>query len=230
MQDRNIEWFHENRTYQEYTQKFAIYRFARQSLERELRHCQSLLDIGNGGFFNYNVSGIPRVVALDLFVDSVTQSESNVTAIAGDALSFSLDERFDCVVMQNLIHHVTGKSPEESVRNMEAILANGARHLATKGKIVLMESTVPEWFYACEKLAFRLLYPVWRFPHPLTLQHTSTRIMNAAHKAGLAITECSFVPKGRWVLQFGLPFPSVLTPIQFMKLVLVPARNDSGPQ
>src|SRR4051812_31628802 len=108
--DRNVEWFHDNHEYQEQVAEFAIYRNARRALQRELEGCQTVLDIGNGGFFNYDVSRMDRVIGVDLFVPEEIDLPPNVTMLAGDARTFSLDEQFDCIVMQNVIHHVTGST------------------------------------------------------------------------------------------------------------------------
>src|SRR4051794_24873305 len=104
LKDLNATWFKGNHAYQEEVHKLEIYRNARISLERELVGCRSLLDIGNGGFFNYDISKIEDVVALDLFIDEV-EAPPNVRFIQADAMDFQIDRKFDRIIMQNVIHH-----------------------------------------------------------------------------------------------------------------------------
>lgn len=225
MTDKNITFFSDNETYQSNVISMDSYVTMRQVLERELEGVKTLLDIGNGGFFNYDISKMRRVVALDLFLDETADFGSNVTPIKGDALNFRIGsdretEKFDAIVVQMLIHHLCGKSPEESERNIDLLFFQCREHLDKDGKLVIIESTVPSWFYTLEKMAFRILFPIWFFPHPLVIQHTPAKLLEAAKKAGLKVVEYTTIPKGNWVLQFGLPFPAALTPVQPIKLVL----------
>lgn len=225
MTDKNITFFSHNETYQTNVNSLDTYVNMRRLIECELNEVQSLLDIGNGGFFNYDISRIKHVVALDLFLDETISYGPNVTAIKGDALNFKIGspeapETFDVIVVQMLIHHLCGSSPEDSVRNLDALLAHCREHLNPNGKLIIIESTVPNWFYKIEKFLFRLLFPIWFFPHPLVIQHTPAKLLEAAKHAGLSISEYTTIPKGKWVLQFGLQFPTALTPVQPIKLVL----------
>jgi SAM-dependent methyltransferase len=226
MKDKNIEWFHANHGYQDDILRLDTYRYARQSLERELHNVSTLLDVGNGGFFNYDISNISHVVALDLFIDGHATMPPNVTPIAGDALDFHIGEKFERIVLQNVIHHIPGTSPKEAVTNIRKVMLNCRNHLADGGRVILVESTVPWWFYAFEKLVFKPLYGVWKFPHPLVLQHTADRLLKSAQEAGLRSVDYAFIPKGRWLLQFGIRFPGALTPARLVKLVL---ERDTTP-
>lgn len=225
MTDKNITFFNNNETYQTNVNSLDTYATIRCIIETETTGAKSLLDIGNGGFFNYDISNISRVVALDLFLDESKDYGANVTAIKGDALNFRIHkgsetEKFDTIIVQMLIHHLCGNSPEESLRNLDSLLAQCREHLSENGKLIIIESTVNPWFYVIEKFLFRLLNPIWFFPHPLVIQHTPTAILSAAKNAGLKVAEFSTIKKGKWVLQFGLLFPSALTPAQPIKLIL----------
>ena len=223
--EKNISFFSENEEYQKNVNSMDTYNYMRLSIENELDGVKSLLDIGNGGFFNYDITNVPRVVALDLFLDEKKNYGRNVTAIQGDALNFTIPygvkiEKFDAIIVQMLIHHLPGASPEQAVRNIDLLFEHCRKHLSEKGKLIIIESTVPSWFYGFEKTAFRVLNPIWSFPHPLVIQHTPEELLAAAKRNDLSIKEYTWIPKGKWVLQFGLPFPAALTPIQPIKLVL----------
>lgn len=222
MQDLNATWFKGNHGYQNEVHSLEIYRNARISLERELEGCTSLLDIGNGGFFNYDIHNIPKVVALDLFIDEASAPD-NVEFIQADAMDFHLDRKFDRIIMQNVIHHIPGMSPDEAVRNLFLLLRSCREHLEPHGRLIVIESTVPRWFNIFERLVFQILLKVWCFPHPLTFQHTSSDIRAAATRAEYRLLEYSIIPKGSHVLQFGIKVPAFMTPVQLAKIVLAPA-------
>ncbi|MBD3881916.1 class I SAM-dependent methyltransferase [Phormidium tenue FACHB-886] len=220
MEEKNSTYFGDNAWYQDKVLTLDTYVYCRMCIESELKGCKSLLDIGNGGFFNYDIASLERVVILDLCIDETADYGKNVTPIRGDALKFDLEEKFDAIVIQMLIHHVTGTSPEEAVKNMELILEHCANHLTPAGKILLIESTVPSWFHFFEKIVFRLLYKFWNFPHPITFQHTASQILRSARKAGLKIEEYVHIPLGQWVVILGFLVPTKLTPVQPIKVVL----------
>jgi len=222
MQDLNATWFKGNHNYRNEVLGLEVYRNARRSLERELVGCKSLLDIGNGGFFNYDISNIEKVVALDLFIDAV-EAPPNVEFVQADAMTFRIDRRFDRIIMQNVIHHIPGLSPSEAVRNLYALLSSCREHLTSDGRLIVIESTVPKWFNHFERLVFRGLLKVWCFPHPLTFQHTAEDIRRSAQRARYELIDYSIIPKGPYVLQFGVKVPSAATPVQLTKFVLAPA-------
>ena len=223
--EKNINFFNENVDYQANVNTMDTYTFIRQAIESELDGVNSLLDIGNGGFFNYDISNMRRVVALDLFLDVEKDYGSNVTPILGDALNFSIlngnsTEKFDAIIVQMLIHHLPGSSPTQAVNNIDLLFEHCRNHLTDSGKLIIIESTVPAWFYAFEKVAFSILNPIWSFPHPLVIQHTPSVLLESAKRSNLRVKDYTVIPKGKWLLQFGLPFPGALTPIEPVKLVL----------
>ena len=50
------------------------YRLIREAITRELAGVGRLLDVGNGGVFEYDTSLVGSIVAVDLFLDSVPGS------------------------------------------------------------------------------------------------------------------------------------------------------------
>src|SRR5437763_134387 len=56
----NIEWFRANENYMAGQSQLECYRHIRKIVERELRGVGDLLDVGNGGFFNYDTGLVGR--------------------------------------------------------------------------------------------------------------------------------------------------------------------------
>lgn len=223
--EKNVTFFNENEECQKNVNAVDADNYLRLSVENEIEGIRSLLDIGNGGIFSYDIANIPRVVALDLVLDERKNYGRNVTAIRGDALNFTIPygvkiEKFDAIVVQALIQLLAGSSPEHAVRNIDRLFEQCRKHLNERGKLIIIESTVPSWFYAFEKAAFPILNKFQSSPAPYVIQHSPEELLAAAKRNDLTVKEYSWIPRSKREMQSGLPFPSALTPSQQIKLVL----------
>jgi len=217
----NSEWFDHNDDYIHRQESLTCYKNIRQSVEHEVKGVNKLLDIGNGGFFNYDTSLVKQVTAVDLFLEEGLGPAPNILFRRGSFLNIPCpSESFDCVLQQNVLHHVVGKSPHENHANMKQCLAEMYRCLRPGGKAVVIESTVGRLFYLVEWLLFPLFVKIKRGGHPMTFQFTPWQIMRAAEECGFRVEEIVWVPRGAFVLQFGYVWPSYLTPARPIKLVL----------
>lgn len=219
--DQNIDWFADNHNYVDRQARLECYQHITRMVEREIRGSRHLLDVGNGGFFNYRTHLAEHVTAVDLFLEEQPGATGNVTLRRGSLLELPFaEESFDCVLEQNVLHHVTGRTVRENHDNMHRCLAEMYRVLEPGGKAVIIESTVGPLFYAFEWLVYRPASWVKRGGHPVTFQFTPRQILDAALACGFRMVEWSFVPRGRFLLQFGYVWPSVLTPAKPIKLIL----------
>jgi SAM-dependent methyltransferase len=218
----NADWFQDNDQYVESMSQLECYRNIRSVVERELRGVRRLLDVGNGGFFNYDTSAVAHVTAVDLFLTDGEGPLPNVRRRRGSLLDLPFPPaQFDCVLVQNVLHHVTGRTPAENHSNLERCLAEIARCVEPNGKAVVIESTVNEAFHAFERLAFPVAVRLKRGGHPVTFQFSPRHLVAAAARAGMRVDELTYIPRGPYLLQFGYRWPSVLTPARPVKLVLV---------
>jgi SAM-dependent methyltransferase len=216
----NARWFADNDGYVEAQSRLVHYQHIARMVRHELRGVDRLLDVGNGGFFNYDVSVPRHVTALDLFLTDGPGPAPNATFRRGSLLDLPFPDRsFDCVLMQNVFHHVTGATAAENHRNMRRGMREVHRCLAPGGKAVMVESTVGRVFHALERLVYRPALALKRGGHPVTFQFTPGHLMDAARECGFDLEEFSYVPRGWFVLQFGHRWPSLLTPARAVKLV-----------
>src|SRR5262249_15288596 len=130
------------------------------------------------------------------------------------------DQSFDCVLQQNVLHHVTGRNVRENHANLNRCLREMYRCLRPGGKALIVESTVNRAFYWFECLVYKLALFVKRGGHPVTFQYTPRHIMRSGRACGFETAEMAYIPRGRYVLQFGYKWPSILTPARPIKLVL----------
>ena len=143
------------------------YRNIREALTREVAGTELLLDVGNGGVFEYDTDpgranrgggSLPRPPARLAF-------PANVTARRGDALALDEpDDAYEVVLEALLYHHLVGAAPSDSIANIRRAIAEAERVLRPGGRLVVAESCVPAWFYGFEKVMFGPLSALARTP------------------------------------------------------------------
>lgn len=228
----NIDWFADNDKYIESQSRLEHYQHVKRIVERELRGVDRLLDIGNGGFFNYDTRAVGSVTAVDLFLADGRGPLPNTAFRRGSLLDLPFPgDGFDCILLQNVFHHITGRNVEQNHRNLDQGLREIRRCLAPAGKAVIIESTVGRFFYQIERALFGAALAVKRGGHPVTFQFTAQQIVRSAEQAGLLVDELTYVPTGAYVLQMGYKWPSVLTPVKPIRLILrkTPYRAEAQP-
>jgi SAM-dependent methyltransferase len=220
--DTNCAWFKENDHYMETQARLECYQHIQRSVQRELRGAGEVLDIGNGGFFNYDTAIAGHVTAVDLFLRDGPGPTPNSTFRAGSFTDLPFpDAGFDCVLQQNVFHHVVGRTVGDNFANMHRCMAEMYRCLRPGGKAVIVESTVNYAFYLFECLAFGPFQWLKRGGHPVTFQYTARQLLRCGLDCGFRLEEMAFVPRGLLLLQFGYRWPSALTPAAPVKLVFV---------
>lgn len=219
--EQNIEWFGENEAYMARQSRLEHYQHAKRSVEHELHGVHRVLDVGNGGFFNYDTGIVDHVTALDLFLKDGPGPTPNSTLRGGSLLDLPFsDQSFDCILLQNVFHHITGQTPTENFANLRQSMIEIHRCLESNGKVIIIESTVGPVFQFVERMLFTLAIRLKRSGHPVTFQFTPNQIVSHGRQCGLMLEELSFVPRGAFVLQFGHKWPSLLTPVKPIKLIL----------
>ena len=188
------------------------------ALNRELAGVERLLDVGNGGVFEYDTRLAREIVAVDLFLEELPAARfpDNVTPRNGDALELpDADGSYDAVLHALLYHHLVGADPQAMVANVRRAIAEAERVLEPGGRLVVAESCVPTWFYPVEKVLFRPLVLLARTPllggHPAVIQLPFATLVELIAER-LEVAAAYQVPIGRWITQFGRRWPTALTP------------------
>lgn len=201
------------------------YGFIREAVNESVAGVQSLLDIGNGGVFDYDTSLVERIVAVDLFLHALPEGyrcPENVTLKKGDALALpEPDGSHQAVLMVMLLHHLVGKSVSQSLRNIERAVGEAWRALAPGGRLVIVESCVPNWFYGFERMVFPVAAAVIArtIAHPPTLQFPPKIIREIIGRVTGVPADVHEIRRGKWVLQYGYKWPSALTPVSVWRFV-----------
>jgi|GEM_PF-296836 len=219
--EKNTKFFlDEYQNYKAQVGSIDTYASISSALSKKLQGTRRLLDIGNGGVFDYDTSHIGEIVGLDLFLDHLPDTirfPPNVKMIQGSALDIPKNlGSFDGVVMGMLVHHLVGKTVNDCIANTRQLLSETRRVLHPGGKLVIMESCIPSWFFVFEKILFApaTFFIEKTIKHPATFQYSADFLFEMIEKAGFAEVKRENISKGKYVLQYGVKVPSWVTPIQ----------------
>src|SRR5574337_1047347 len=216
---KNAAYFKDNfETYNQYVQTLDTYASLRHDINQAIQGIGHLLDIGNGGVFDYDTNQVEKITAMDLFLEDLGPDyvcPQNVVLKQGDALAIAdADNSYDGVLMVMLIHHLIGKTVDESIQNMQKAIKEAYRVVKPGGKLIIAESCVPSWFYVFEKMVFPLAVKVIDkiIDHPAVIQYPVSFIKNVMEKESGNQVMVHDVNMGKWVMQFGFKVPTFLTP------------------
>lgn len=227
--ERNASYFlNQNAKYAKNVRDIDTYHRLSDAINRHLVGVKHLLDVGNGGVFDYDTSAITSIVGVDLFLDKLPKNLSlpcNVTMVQGSALDLPDNHlagvEIDAVIMVMLLHHLVGKNPVECLGNVRRAMQEAYRVVRPGGRMIVVESCVPTWFYQFEKIVYGISAKLLErlITHPATLQYPRPVLASVMEEAGFHSVSVTRIPKGKYVLQYGVRVPSFLTPV--MPTILV---------
>jgi SAM-dependent methyltransferase len=213
---QNAVFFDGNADYAASVATLETYRHIREAVSAEIAGAHRLLDVGNGGVFDYDVGQAREVVAVDLFLDHPPPSApDHVTFRRGDALALDEpDATYDCVVEVSVLHHLVGPDARSTLENIRRAVSEAHRVLAVGGRLVVMESCVSARAFAVERRLFgalRLVAGTRLLRHPQVLQFPPETI-GAVIQEHFSEVRVDSIPVGRWIMQLGVRWPTALTP------------------
>ena len=154
IEKKNINFFNNNDKYKKDIEEIDTYKILKKEITEKLTNSKYLLDIGHGGSFDYDTSKIPNIVGLDL-EEMIYQEKlpKNIKLVTGSALDIPKDLiNFDTTLLIMLLHHLVGDNISENLTNLDKCISESYKTLKENGKIIIVESCVPKWFFFIEKI------------------------------------------------------------------------------
>ncbi len=226
VEKKNISFFDKNSVYQKDIINIDTYKSIYKEISKRLDGTNSLLDIGHGGVFDYDTKKIKKITGLDLSFMNSHNLPSNIKLVKGSVLKLPKHlNSYDKVLMNMLLHHLTGKNISENFENLNKSIEQSSHVLNKKGKLIIVESCVPVWFNLIEKIFYKFASRIILkyLNHPPVFQFTIDQIVNVLKKKGFKRVNYKIIKQGKFILQFGYKFPTFLTPV---KTVLFIARQN----
>tara|TARA_B100000989_G_scaffold298806_1_gene289997 strand:+ start:6949 stop:7656 length:708 start_codon:yes stop_codon:yes gene_type:complete len=215
--EKNAKFFNDNTNYRKNINNIDTYQNIRNEISEILAGTENLLDIGHGGVFDYNTDKINKIIGLDLEYMNSSELPNNIELVKGSVLEIPDHLKyFDKIFMNMLLHHLCGKNVKENFDNLNRCFYEIKKKIGSNGELIIVESCVPLWFNIFEKLVYRLVYKfILRFfKHPPVFQFTINQIIEALVNNGYKIDNFEIVKQGKYILQFGYKFPTILTPVK----------------
>ena len=215
---KNINFFSENKDYQKNISEIDTYKILYEEITNRLKGRKKLLDIGHGGCFDYDNRVVNEIIGLDL--DKMISAEKipeNVKLVLGSALNVPNNlKNFDTVIFVMLLHHLVGKNVKENLKNLNQCIAESRKTLLDDGKLIIVESCVPYWFYLIEMALFKpTSYIINKFiKHPPAFQFTKNKILEILKNNNFKDIKVKKIKQGKFILQYGFKFPTYLTPVE----------------
>ena len=174
------------KNYQKNVSTIDTYQILFDKITQNLVNIKKLLDVGHGGSFDYDTNKVKEIVGLDLdYMIDLKSLPKNIKLEVGSALDIPSNLRdFDAVLFVMLIHHLVGKNIKENLLNLDKCVSESRKALSENGKLIIVESCVPNWFYFIEKLLFKPTnYLIHKFiKHPPAFQYTKEIIIQSLKK------------------------------------------------
>tara|TARA_B100001250_G_scaffold410738_1_gene437789 strand:- start:921 stop:1649 length:729 start_codon:yes stop_codon:yes gene_type:complete len=217
IKDKNISFFNKNNKYQKNIFTIDTYKNIYLEISKILSGTNKLLDIGHGGTFDYNTKKINKIIGLDLSYMNYNKLPKNIRLVKGSVLKIpNYLNSFDKVLMNMLLHHLTGKNVSQNFENLNKSIKQSKKTLNNRGKLIIVESCVPHWFNLIEKIFYKFASVIiLKFlNHPPVFQYTIDQILDVLKKRGFKKINYKIIKQGKFILQFGYKFPTFLTPVK----------------
>ena len=141
----------------------------------------------------------------------------NIRLVEGSALDIPEDiKNFDTTIVVMLLHHLVGNEVSENLENLDRCLQQIRKTLIDNGKLIIVESCVPKWFYLIEKILFKpTSFLIKKFiKHPPAFQFTEEILDKYLKKNNFKNINFKEIRQGKFILQYGIKVPTFLTPVK----------------
>ena len=184
-----------------------LYENIRLELDRNLNG--TVLDIGNGGVFGYDVGKLEQIIAVDLAFDENMPDNGKIKYICNDARDLNAIESgsCDCVVMQFIVHHIVDENIKLTDGSVLMSLKETHRVLKPKGKLIIIEEIVHSLLEGLENVFYKMNFNLLRLINKPMIKFYSEKGLRSE---GFDLIAFKKIDQGKWVDPFGGLFPGAI--------------------
>ncbi len=191
-----------------------------QNISKELNQnlTGTVLDIGNGNVFNYDLDRLERIIAIDIAFKNMKNTEK-ITYFTGDARDLRQISSLSCdrIVMQFLVHHIVDRTKTLTDSSLAQCFCECYRVLKPNGKLIIVEMLVHPVVEFFENLLygfnFRLLSWINK---PMIKFYSKLGILSRLKSAGFAEFNDYEIEMGQWIDPFEALFPGAVKLPRFL--------------
>ena len=183
----------------------------------------TVLDIGSGNVFDYDLAKLNRVIAVDLAFSPDMQNTDKIKYMQGDArdLKDIGNDSCDRVIMRFLLHHIVEKNKPLTDDSVLTSLKESNRVLKTNGKLIIIEMLVLPFIEKAENILYGMNYRLLTLIHrPMIRFYSERNLCTMLKAAGFSQIMIKQIYMGKYVDPFGALFPGVIK----LPVFLYPAR------
>jgi ubiquinone/menaquinone biosynthesis C-methylase UbiE len=183
----------------------------------------TVLDIGSGNVFDYDITKLSQVIAVDLAFTADMQNTDKIKYIQGDArhLKDIDDNCCDNVIMRFLLHHIVEKSKTLTDNSVLTSLKESNRVLKPNGKLIIIEMLVRPFIEQAENILYGINYKLLTLiRRPMVRFYSEQKLHTMLKAAGFPKITTKQIHMGKYIDPFGALFPGVIK----LPVFLYPAR------
>ncbi|GEM_PF-5155649 len=178
----------------------------------------TVLDIGNGNVFNYNLDKLKQVIAVDIAFKNMKNTEK-IRYIASDARDLSQVQTASCdrIVMQFLIHHMVDQTKNMTDASVSQCFRECHRVLKSDGKLIIIEMLVHPAVEFFENIFYGINYKLLTYLNkPMVKFYSKHELISKLQAAGFGNVSNYEIKMGKWIDPFEALFPGVIKLPRFL--------------
>lgn len=148
---------------------------------------KNVLDIGNGGYFPYDLEKVSDITAVDNSAEMLDKiSHPKINKVQDDArfLDQLEDSHFDVVMLCFVIHHINGTGYRAAKQCLQQVVENSFAKLKPGGRLIIGECVLNRLLHRIERFTYPLIYHITnKFDSGMVFFHHRDDIIAALQNA-----------------------------------------------
>ena len=194
--------------------KTKIYNSIANRIEPFIKN-KVVVDIGGGGKIFYNHKLVKKLIILDQSQEMLNNLEYNeIIKIKQDARNMSKikDHSVDIILIIFALHHINGKTYNDSIISLQKVLQQINKKLNSGGEIIIIEPTLNSFFYFLQKILYKFTFLILKLFKTDMVFFFKDKILieNLKQINNKAQINCELLPMSGWLDPLLGTFPGLI--------------------